>query len=363
MKQLVLVVDDDSTNRALARALLEGTYRVIFAPDGPTALAMLDREPVDIVLLDVMMPGMNGFDVCRAIKAKPAAAYLPVILITALSERSDRHQGLEAGADEFLTKPYERRELQLRVATFLRLRAQDQQIRAQLESLRQLDELKDDLVSLLVHDVRNPLASAMALLEAMETGSDPQLSVDIRSLQRQHERMRRLLDDVLTVRSLEDGALLIQPTAMSLAACIDLAVETCRPMAAARQVELNVQLSGAPVVHADASLVQRAIENLLSNAIKFAPKGSCIDIGAAVSGAGAMISIADRGSGIAPPVRQRLFERFETLAPRDANGPRGHGLGLYLVRLVASAHAGRVEAADRAGGGTIFTLYLPAAIP
>lgn len=354
----ILVVDDDAANRALARAVLEREYRVVDAADGPTALAVVEQEAVDLVLLDVMMPGMSGLEVCRAIKALPRADYLPVILLTALAEQEERISGLEAGADEFLTKPFVRRELLLRVRTFLRLREQDREIRAQVVALHELGELKDDLVSLLVHDVRNPLAAAMAVVEAMEPGLGPVRASDIAILQRQHERMCGLLEDALLVRQLEAPGAGIDRSTADLAEVVRLALDTCGPMCRARSVQVSPHLEDVPTLAVDAALVRRAVENLLSNALKYAPAGSIVDVWLARAGAGAVIRVEDRGPGIAQPVRDRMFEKFCTVAKGAGGAARGFGLGLYLVRLVAAAHGGTAAAADRDGGGTVATLTL-----
>src|SRR5438067_9038420 len=170
-KGCILVVDDEARNRALMRGFLSSQWEVIEAADGVTALEMLRRTPVDLVLLDVMMPEQDGFETCRLIKSEPRDPFLPVILVTALGEQEDRNRGLEAGADDFLHKPIDRRELLLRVRSFLRLREQDRVIRAQVEELQRLQSLKDDMVSLLVHDLRNPLAGVLSTIELALDGS------------------------------------------------------------------------------------------------------------------------------------------------------------------------------------------------
>src|SRR6266852_2706662 len=160
----VLVVDDEPINRSLIRASLGATCEVVEAGSGPEALAILAERSVDIVLLDVMMPLMSGYEVCKRIKDEQREC-LPVLMVTALGEQEDRNRGLEAGADDFLHKPVDRRELLLRVRIFLRIRQQEALIRKQVDELRRLQSLKDDVVSLLVHDLRNPLSGILSTLE------------------------------------------------------------------------------------------------------------------------------------------------------------------------------------------------------
>src|SRR6266478_4178732 len=141
----ILIVDDEDHNRALLKAILGGQHKILEAPDGPSALRLLAEEPVDLVLLDVMMPGMTGYDVCRKLKETPSEPFLPVLLITALSDQEQKNMGLQAGADDFLAKPVDRRELLLRVRSFLKLRAQDALIREQLKKLTQLQVARDEM--------------------------------------------------------------------------------------------------------------------------------------------------------------------------------------------------------------------------
>src|SRR5438874_8307428 len=174
----VLVVDDETMNRSLFRATLGASCEVIEAASGRQALELLQKRRVDLVLLDVMMPEMNGYDVCKRIK-ELSTEYLPVLLVTALGEQEDRNRGLEAGADDFLSKPVDRRELLLRTRAFLRLREQEKVIRSQLEQLQRLQHAKDDLVALLVHDLRSPLAGIIAHLQLLQEELSGQQAHDV----------------------------------------------------------------------------------------------------------------------------------------------------------------------------------------
>src|SRR2546428_9809709 len=199
----VLVVDDEQLNRALCKRLLSAEYDVLEAVDGPSALALLQKQTIDLVLLDVMMPGMNGLEVCGQIKAA-AQGFLPVLFLTSLSDQAERNAALHAGGDDFLTKPFDKRELRLRVSAFVRLRRQDAIIREQLDRLRRLQALKDDLVSLVVHDLRNPLAGILAYVEVLR-GQPGVEREDLEQLLDSAKRMRTALEEVLQIRMLEEG--------------------------------------------------------------------------------------------------------------------------------------------------------------
>ena len=352
----VLVIDDDEAMRRLAAGMLSGRYRVREADGVVAGLAVLAQEPVDLVLMDVMMPGISGLDGCRRLKAA-AGGFLPVLLLTALSEPADVVAGLEAGADDFLSKPVSRRELELRVATFVKLRRQEQLIERQLLELRELVALKDDLVDVLVHDLRNPLASVLSIFGLLaDTAIGAEMKEDVRVGLDATKHVIALADDLLTVRLLEAGKL--EPT---LELCSPLvvvreAVDAQRRAAEDRHVQLSVQGAEQLLLRVDKKLLRRAVENLVGNAIKYT-QGS-VDVGVLPCDGGVEVTVADRGRGIPDACKPRLFEKYGSVEAQEGQARRGVGLGLYLVRMVATAHHGAICVEDRDGGGTIFRLRL-----
>jgi signal transduction histidine kinase len=362
-RSVILVVDDDPRNRALARAYLEPAYEVREATDGAEAL-VFTTPSVDLVILDVMMPGMSGFDVCHALKTRGDEDPPPVLLVTALSERDDRNRGLAAGADDFLSKPVDRQELLLRVRHFLTLRRQRRLLARQYEAMRELTDLKDDLVSLMVHDLRNPLTGVLGLLQILEMElDDPIRRADAAAARQAAERLRETLDDMLQVRLLEEGRLAIERQQEQVANLIEAAVEAVEGAARLRRLDLIRSPSPELVVAGDGRLLRRAIENLLSNAIKFSPVGRSVEIEAQTVEDRVEIRIADHGGGVPFDRRAELFHKFGGVSAMHGSDRRGFGLGLYFVRLVAEAHGGTVAATDRAGGGTVMTLVVPGSAP
>ncbi len=359
-KPSILVVDDEAQNRRILQRYLAPWCEVIEADSGLAALDLLATAPVDMVLLDVNMPGQDGFQTCRLIKAQPRELFLPVVLVTGLAEQEDRNRGLEAGADDFLPKPVDRRELTLRVRAFLRLREQERTIRAQVQELHRLEALKDDMVSLLVHDLRNPLAGILSTVElALEGMGEGQLRDDLRRALQSAESLRGTLDETLHVRLLEENAIIARRDETDLAALIGAAVATLEPVARRREVQLRWTLAGEKTAAVDRRLLQRSLENLLSNALKYTARGTEVSIEARNQQDGFVeIDVQDRGPGIPAPLKGVLFERFGSVEAQRGNERRGVGLGLYLVKLVAAAHQGDVSAHDRPGGGTIFRLRL-----
>ena len=351
----VLVVDDDPDLRRLMRRTLERWHDVLEADGVAEALALVSQRHVDLVLLDVMMPGTDGLAGCRAIKAA-SKDYLPVLLVTALGAQDDRNAGLEAGADDFLTKPVDRRELVLRVATFLRLRRQELVIARQLRELQELSALKDDLVSLLVHDLRNPLAAALSSLHFLaraatgEAGEDARLALD------GAQKVNQLLDEVVLVRMLEEGSRAPAPETVSIAALVAEAVAPLRAMAAERKVTIDLNAAREVSVALDRQLVRRAVENLVTNAVRYTRQRVQVDVLPLEDGV--EVRVTDQGLGVPDDVKPVLFEKYGAVGARLAKARRGVGVGLYLVRLVAAAHGGEVAVEDREGGGTVFRLRL-----
>lgn len=357
----ILVVDDDATNRALIRAYLADDGRVVEAASGPEALQLLRAEPIDLLLVDVMMPGMSGYELCREVKSKASGdVLLPVLMLTALTEQESRNAGLEAGADDYLNKPVNRHELRLRVAAFLKLRGQDRLIRRQVEELRQLDALKDDLVSLMVHDMRSPLAAVLAELDMLRSDiPDGELRAGAASAHAAAGRLREIVDDILQVRLLEEGKLNLDLQSCPISDIVKEAVAGVEPVAVERGVSVSLMSNGGPPLSVDRKLVRRAVENILANAIKYSPRRASVEVLTRAAEGGIEVAVADRGPGIPDALKSKLFEKFGSVEMARGEGRRGYGLGLYLVRLVASAHGGRALAQNREGGGSIFGLWLP----
>jgi signal transduction histidine kinase len=366
----ILVVDDEPANRALVRAYLAASYDVLEAADGAEALDVLRHTPVDLVLLDVMMPKMSGIELCRLIKkAGGDEPYQPVILLTALGEQEQRNAGLEAGADDFLTKPVDRHELLLRIRTFILLRQQDGRIRRQLRDLAQREtelalankELEAFSYSV-SHDLRGPLRAIDGFSSILLSDKAEHLDDEGRSLlgriRAATARMSALIEDLLNLARISRI-----PVRKELVSVTDIAR---RVLAGLRQGDptraVTVDVEEGLTAKADPGLVAIALENLLGNAWKFTSKRpeARIEVGRSVSEGCTAFFVRDDGAGFDPAQAAKLFQPFERLHTQSDFG--GTGIGLAIVNRIASRHGGRVwaEAAVGVGATFFFTIEEPA---
>lgn len=359
----VLVVDDHAVNRELLKGYLKHEcYRIIEADDGFRALEVLAREAVDLVLLDVMMPRLNGFATCARLKEMPRELFLPVILVTALDDQDSRNRGLSAGADDFLSRPVDRSELLLRVGAFLKLRQQEALILRQVKHLKRLQSLKDDLATFIFDDLRNPLAGVDGCLQLLQSElkapSYAPLLADVDRAVAATARVRQILDDVLDVRLLEEEELRLAPVATPLRELVVAAAATLEGAARAKRIDVRISADGDPTARIDRTLVRRSVENLVANAIRHSPAGEAVAVDVRSEPDGIAIEVADRGPPIPDELKRRLFDKFGLLDGPQGTPHRGIGVGLHMVKLVAGLHGGTASVSDRAGGGSVFRMVV-----
>ena len=362
---LVLVVDDTEVNRILLREILElDGHRVALASDGPEALRRVREDPPDLVLLDVSMPGMDGLEVCRRLRADPATDSLPVILVTALADRAHRLEGIAAGANDYLTKPIDRPDLLLRVRNALRLRKLHSELEAQYRKLQDLEQLRDSLVHMLVHDLRSPLTGISAYLqmsrERIGELGDPQLDADFEEMGRSVAQLTDMVSDVLDVSRFEAGAMPLQPAPLDLRTVVAEAVSA---LGRARHAAVAVDGGQEPVAAvADPEVIRRVVTNLVGNAVKFTPRGGQVRVEVVTGSSGPEVRVRDTGPGIPPELHERIFEKFGQANGNGKPRVRSSGLGLAYCKLAVEAHGGRIGVVSATGEGSTFWFSLPSAV-
>ncbi len=357
----ILVVDDHQANRDLLQEILvQQGYRVELAEDGGAALRAIEAGPPDLVLLDVSMPGMDGFEVCRRLRAGADTAAVPIILVTALADRERRLEGIAAGANDYLTKPIDRPDLLLRVKNVLAMRRLHRQVESQYVELRRLEQLRDSLVHMMVHDLRSPLTGIRGYLglvrSTVEELAVPGVLEDLDQAERGVVQLTEMVSDLLDVSRFEAGAMPLDRVPTDLGR---LAAEAIASLG--RPLPVTIELAGAeqevPLV-ADPAVVRRVITNLVANAVKFSPRGGVVRVSAARRGEAAWLEVMDSGRGIPAEYHERIFDKFGQVSGNGPGQVRSSGLGLAYCKLAVEAHGGRIGLRSAPGTGSTFWCVL-----
>ena len=358
----VLVVDDVAANRELIRDNLEVRgWTVEEAPDGPSALESVRLYPPDVILLDVAMPGMDGLDVCRKLKADPLTAPIPVIMVTNHTERAERLAGIRAGANDYLAKPIDREDLSLRVQNAAGLKRLHDALQQNIRELKECERLRDSLIHMVVHDLRSPLSVISMSLETIPLldGTAPMTEAAhaLERARRATQTMADMISELLDISRLETGEMPLNLLSVSLDSMAREVVRDLTHRAEGRSLRALPVETDVPAVAADPRLVRRVFENLLGNALKFTPEGGSIEVlVSSASGAGARVTVTDTGPGIKTEYLTQIFDKFCQVQSRSGGGS---GLGLAFCRLVVEAHGGTIGVLSDGQSGSTFWFELP----
>lgn len=371
---LILVADDVPANVELLFDQLHTLgYRTAAATDGPSALAACFRERPDLCILDIAMPAGDlavddrgtGFEVCRRIKRDPRTSRIPVIFVTALNDTSARVKAIEAGGDDFLTKPHNRLVLGARVRSLLKLKAVTDALEESYRKLRELEKVREDLLKMMVHDLKTPLASVVATLEMVGDG-------DLGPVNEAQRRMMAdagvktqdlvgLIDDLLEVARIEEVNLELELSALEPSQFFEKVVAewTVR----LRQEKTVVEIAVAPetpVVPADATVMRRVFSNLIQNALVHSTNPIHLELRAKLGEEeGVLFSVVDDGPGIPEEYHEIIFHKFRQVKSAHLPRVRSSGLGLAFCKLAVNAHGGRIWVRSREGQGSTFHVWLP----
>jgi signal transduction histidine kinase len=353
----VLVVDDTVENlRLIASMLGQQGYEVRPVTNGRQALLAVERDPPDLILLDINMPDMNGYEVCARLKQDEKLKDVPVIFLTALSDVADKIRAFEAGGVDYITKPFRMEEVQARVRTHLALRRSARELEQSYARLRELEQLRDDLVHMVVHDMRSPLMVLRGHLELLRQGGVGKFSEeadqDLTSALAAADHLKNMANELLDVSRLETGKLPIVAEPHDLVVLVSEVSASIGVLDRDRPIRL-IAAAAVPVA-CDARLVRRVVHNLMSNAIKHTPAGGAIDVTVSSSNGRARVAISDVGPGVAPAARLRIFEKFGAVASLREGKYHSSGLGLAFCKLAVEAHGGHIGVEPRAPRGSTF---------
>lgn len=363
----ILIVDDNPANLDLLSGILrDKSLRVRAATGGQRAIATARTCLPELVMLDVNMPGMNGYEVCRELKADSATRDIPVIFISALSEPMDKVRAFEVGGIDYVTKPFDAAEVLARVTTQLQLARMRRELAERNRELQQANELKNRFLGMAAHDLRSPLVLVLGYAELLL--DDPALGESRRpfvdSIRETAGFMRRLVDDLLDISAIEAGQLRLESRAFDLVPLVAASVGRAAPLAARKDVPVGFDPPPGPLlVMADEARVREVLENLIGNALKYSPRGQPVEVRLAAEPGAARVTVADRGPGIPADEVARLFEPFQKASVKPTGGEKSTGLGLAIARKIVTEHGGRIWAESEVGRGTSFHFTLAGVEP
>ena len=358
-KDQVLVVDDIFDNLMVIESILEDEgYEIILEEDSKKALSLVEDSPPDIILLDVMMPDLDGYEFTRQIRKNSSLPFIPILLITAHS-RSDVVEGLDAGADDFIRKPVDADELQARVRSLLRLKHS-------IDERDHMANLRQDFVSRFTHDLRIPLVASNRILKLLGEGNfcqvTPELKEIVDSMIGSNDDLLEMVNSLLEVYRHEAGCKTFNFTDCDITSLTREVVQQLAPLAQEKGLILSFDLEETSsqeaenqrLVVGDRIELRRVLTNIIGNAIKFTNQGS-VDVSLRCVDNLINIAIQDTGSGIPIQEQQVLFERFRTGKKKGS----GSGLGLYLSKRIIEEHHGYIQVSSEAGKGSTFTVCIP----
>lgn len=345
----ILVVDDDAVDIATIERLLGEDYDLRTARTGEEALQVAADFQPDIILLDNMMPGINGGDVCRQIRADSELRHTKIIMVSGQSMVSERLEAYQAGADDYITKPFDQYELQAKIQVYLRLK-----------SVEEVDQFKTNVLTLLSHEARTPLNSLIGPAEMLISGEqvdteEQKLLVEI--IYCAAKRLHRFFENVMLLSSLKSGKWKFSPAPTNLCDIIRGTICEMTTKAAERNVKIEAQFDASPIVSLDRKGISRVVTAILDNAIRFSPADGHIGVCVSCDNGGVCVRTTDEGDGIDPDYLPYVFEELSD--PDIDYHSQGQGLSLAIARQIVQRHNGIISTESTKGYGTTFTVRLP----
>jgi two-component system, sensor histidine kinase and response regulator len=359
----LLLVDDEPRNLKLLEALLSPLgYVLTRAGGGREAMEAFERERPDLVLLDVIMPGIDGIDVLTRVRAQGQGPYVPVILVTGQADREHRLRGFEAGADEFLEKPIDRALLLTRVRTLLRLKDTSDELTRRNAALERLQREQREMTAFIVHDLKNPLAIMhmnIAWVKPRVEGSGRDVDESLTDALDASARLQTMLEGLLAVARIEDVDTPLRFAPVDLGALLNEVARAYTREGREKRITWCVNAEAGLRVSADRAILYRVLENLVSNALRYTPAEGRIGLSAR-GGADVEVTVSNTGATIPDEERTSIFEKFRR--GKDAQRVRGHaGIGLYFCARAMEAHHGSIAVTQTPEWPTSFVLRFPTA--
>ena len=361
----LLVVDDVQTNVLLLKALLgkEG-YGILVANNGQEALEVIRNENPDLILLDVMMPGMDGFEVAERLKSEEFRCEIPIIFLTALDDTQSIVNGFKLGVGDFISKPFRKEELMVRIKHQLSLVAARRVIEEKNEELRKTIAGRDKMYSVIAHDLRSPMASMKMLLNTImmsveKDKIDPDIFDMLEMSNKTSEEVFSLLDNLLKWTKSQLGKLTVIPQKLDISGLADGVVEVMNSVAEVKHIKLIRTDHESFFVYVDIEMIKSILRNLISNAVKFSNPDSEIKVGIKAEDGKVIVSVTDSGKGIKKEDQHKLLKDSTHFTTYGTNSEEGSGLGLLLCRDFARKNGGELWFESEENLGSVFSFSLP----
>ncbi|MEY2979359.1 MAG: response regulator [Prochlorotrichaceae cyanobacterium] len=386
----ILIVDDAPENLTILSGILREEYRVRVATNGEKALAIANSEdPPDLILLDVLMPGMTGHEVCRRLKANPQTSWIPIIFVTALEDAQDEKTGFDLGAADYITKPLRPIVVKARIKTQLALYQQERLLAQTNKELEKATQLKDEFLANMSHELRTPLNAILGMAEGLQEEVFGTLNVKqkkaLQTIDRSGSHLLELINDILDLAKVESGKLELEYAPTKVKTICQQSLSFIKQQAHKKQIEVQLKIPDAvPELRVDERRIRQVLINLLTNAVKFTPEKGQITVeviypspanaivipsdseakqpGLSPSSPLLRIAVIDNGIGIHPVKAKQLFRPFVQIDNSLNRQNVGTGLGLALVKRIVEMHGGSVGLTSEEGKGSCFTIDLPCAI-
>lgn len=359
----LLVVDDNPVNlQLLFKFLSTSGYRVLVAEDGESAIGQAAETRPDLILMDVLLPGMSGFQTTRALQEREETAGIPVIFLTALSRTSDKIEGFRAGGVDYLTKPLQFEEVLARIRVHLEIRRLQDELESTNRELTERDRRRDRLLSIIAHDLKSPMATFVNATRDLShlAPDDPAFSEMLGALSERAERMNGFLETLLEWSRVQLDSSSEARTRFNLDELVTGVLDHVSDAASAKRIALRSEVHEGIAVEQNRTALQMVLINLATNAIKFTPSDGTVGIRASSDGGIVTMDVWDTGVGIEPERVERLFDGKKQVRRSGTEGEQGAGLGLMLSHDLVAWMRGSLTVESTPGSGSVFTIRLPA---
>jgi two-component system sensor histidine kinase/response regulator len=347
----ILIVDDNPTNVAILEEILEDDYILETALSGEEALEIAPVFRPALILLDIMMPSIDGYETCAQIRETPELSFTKVIMVSARASLQERLQGYEAGADDYVTKPFDEDELLAKVRVYLRLKSVDE-----------MDQLKSNVLSLLSHEVSTPLHSLLMSTDLLLMDEDMEVEgrrMCLNKVRAGADRLHKFFQRILKLSAMQAGNCDLQLTSSDLGEVVQVAITEVAKQAGEHEIHIAPDLEADSTTLLDTKQIKEVVTAMLDNAIRFSPPQGQVIVGVRRQGEALCLQVTDNGKGVDPDFLPYVFGEF---ADADvAHHTEGHGLSLAIARQIVLAHSGTIDVESTQGEGTTFTVQLPLA--